>query len=57
MFYDHEERHKFHDYQGNQGVAICLIRVLFFFAFVYGLVKTYAEIRQGVNAHVMDQER
>ena len=57
MFYDHEERHKFHDYQGPQGVAICSIRVVFFIVFMIGLVSSYIEVRQGLNAQMMDQER
>jgi len=46
IFADHEERHKFHDYQGPQGFALCLIRVLFFLMFAYGFLGTTKEVNE-----------
>ena len=37
IFYDHEEDHKYHDYQGPQGFLLCVLRILMFLAFVLGL--------------------
>lgn len=37
IFYDHEEDHKYHDYQGKQGLTLCILRVIMFVAFIFGL--------------------
>lgn len=37
IFYDHEEDHKYHDYQGPQGFLFCVLRMIMFFAFCLGL--------------------
>ena len=38
---DHEERHKWHDYQGPQGIMLCLIRLGLFCIFANGLYATW----------------
>ena len=42
IFLDSEEHHKWHDYQGVQGVLLCVFRVIMFAAFIYGLQQTKA---------------
>lgn len=37
IFYDHEEDHKYHDYQGPQGFLFCVLRMIMFCAFCLGL--------------------
>jgi hypothetical protein len=37
IFYDHEEDHKYHDYQGPQGLLLCILRITMFAAFLFGL--------------------
>jgi cytochrome b561 len=37
IFYDHEEDHKFHDWQGPQGHLLCIVRLVIFGAFLVGL--------------------
>ena len=41
MFIDHEERHKWHDYQGPQGLTLCLIRMGLFVLFINGILHTW----------------
>ena len=44
MLFDHEEYHKFHDYQGPQGLALCLVRLALYAYFIYGLFCSYNEV-------------
>jgi hypothetical protein len=37
IFLDNEEHHKWHDYQGVQGVLLCVFRIIMFGAFIYGI--------------------
>jgi hypothetical protein len=37
IFYDHEENHKYHDYQGPQGLFLCALRFVMFVAFIWAL--------------------
>lgn len=43
MFIDHEERHKWHDYQGPQGLVLCLIRLGLFVLFINGILMTWQQ--------------
>ena len=43
MFTDHEERHKWHDYQGPQGIILCLIRIGIYGLFLNGVYQTWVK--------------
>ena len=45
IFVDNDEHHKFHDYQGAQGILLIIFRILLFAAFSYGYCSTKAEIK------------
>lgn len=40
IFLDNEEHHKWHDYQGVQGVLLCVFRIVMFVAFIIGINQT-----------------
>lgn len=40
IFIDSDEHHKNHDYQGLQGLLLCIFRVCLYIAFLYGVKKT-----------------
>ncbi len=41
---DHEEKHKYHDYAGVQGLVLVLARLLLYAAFMYGLWRTMDKV-------------
>jgi hypothetical protein len=49
MFFDHEERHKFHEYQGTQGLSLCLFRVFFLFVFLVMKRSTSRKVSRDIS--------
>jgi hypothetical protein len=39
IFYDHEEDHKYHDFQGFQGILLCAARMIVFCFFILGMTQ------------------
>ena len=46
IYLDNEEHHKYHDYQGIQGIMLCLFRICLFIGFMFGIVQTKREIKE-----------
>jgi hypothetical protein len=55
IFYDHEEDHKYHDYQGPQGFLLCCLRLVMFLAFLIGICQrkplSSNDIQKAKEAH------
>lgn len=51
IFYDHEEDHKYHDFQGFQGMLLCAARMVVFCFFVLGLLQ-YKPPANSTAAHI-----
>ena len=54
IYHDHEEHHKFHDYQGFHGVALCYARVIIFIIFAIGLIRTWMNLSDEQLAERVD---
>ena len=46
IFVDSEEHHKYHDYQGAQGILLIIFRILMYLAFAYGYWSTKTSLKE-----------
>jgi len=53
IFLDNEESHKYHDYQGVQGILLCLFRLCLYAAFILGIVQTKKDMKDKGKVNFM----
>merc|ERR1740139_829202 len=57
MIFDHEEHHKFHEYQGLQGTIILAIKFIFLLAFLSALTLSHKKVQTDPTLNLVMQQR